>query len=1393
MCACFSFIWPQQFLLCLCLLTPAHFSPLYSILTELDNWSLPSWASAALEHRKHLITPKSFPRYTAASADSKLKPATTQASFNLPSASSSASSPPKSTRKVSSDEHQLALEAASKFDLDALEALVLVRSYKVWLKGPKAWESPEAELDLDDLDSLQIFYFDERLAVVHLLRALSNAGPSLSHACVFTFSLRTDKRLAFSPVDDAEAPEELRDFATEYCKELFQPATSLSQNILNAFQDLTARPLPDTTSALKAAEFGKQCLREQREWLDLLFIWWYRHPATGPECVKFLTSVQQSEWATKQSHSGFWDAEAAHQAKAVRHALVLLSLIVLNLESYATTDDATGSSVSLAYEGQPLPEAIDLLHPDNLKPVHVHVITLAQAFPEYAAPLALGWSHILCCLTESLEENSVSQKNVAQPYASFVQEITAGDQPLWQRLLSHVLPRLFPCLSGTLSALASSASDALGVLLVLRVPLALLLTMVEPAFLPDAHLQTLNDFAVKLYGHEEAQVLRQQFWGNKFSADESMAVPDLLAVGQSRLFDFQARRFPLHPSPFLRLLRALSGAARSPEAEWAVLSLRQLPCITCLVSTSPLLRVYDIDSANPQHITITHPAGLQVSPSVSIPVATDGWLLSDVSGPQAVARFELPDSGWDAWAWIDDLLDGYVNFSPHIGGNSNAHNKRSDRKPQNKLITQDPFAADPSGSAPAIVLEASPETDQAAADALDLLAKDMLRDESDPFQKSTSAQKCANMLFGVLEKSLFTKAQAVSAAALQALKALLPLYPGMVWSLIRAGKGDLFTVGLGARSSRGGTALLAADRNTGTYDALLALLELVYALVDETRSTIVKGEYLQVKAEVLSSAFTWLLEEVFTAGFGSWRFQDSKNRWQVATKLLDIFGLVAEDAQLGQSAGHLGGAAETLLSPMLVECTANTGEVILPLIGILSAAYDGIVTGIKAAVDAEACRQALRSSLNLILQLLFLRRSLSETPSLLERALITAPIHSARSGKSASRAPISTLFACCLNATALQVFISEKAAQVLSATALLSPDFKSTSLGPQSLAPIFSRPEEHSDMLLDIANSEHLPVSFRVAIWQLMTALLSTQPAVTMLFALGRLGPPKQVSDKAEASQVERKKKHTVNKSVDVVKQAHQLPAEVLHAVLSFLETTWTHVQDFPSVIEPLREDAELWEVIIGLATSSVPPAIAPNEEPDAAWVEEAATGQCHRTMARAIATRVVTADLTARQESTKKSEKVPSFSALLDVLKDHQRIDDCLSSALANDADIPLHAELLVLFKTQFPSFQLASVHRYTSFPYTSVSLQRPLGNNYLYDASLGARRVRSSAAVDYDQEELLGQLLQVNLNWSFIDTQLAVTKAWTALLSVSYPLARLQSQSNAVGYLPIYSVLMC
>lgn len=1176
--------------------------------------------------------------------------------------------------------------------------------------------------------------------------------------------------------DDPELPDALRDFYQPIAKQLI--TADLSQQVLDTIQQLTVRDLPDLTSAVKASEFSKQFLREQSAWLDMLFLWWYKHPATGPQCASLLTTIHQTEFGNKQAHMGFWDPEATHQAKVVKHAFVLVSLVALNLESFATTDGST--STAIPYQSQALPDQIELLHPDTLKAVHAQVISLAQGFADFSAPLVLGWSHILCCLTEGLQ---ASQEPVKSEYAQFVDELTQGDQPLWQRLLSHVLPRLFACLSATLSIALTSTPEPLGALSVLRTPLAILPTMVELSFLPEPHLIAMNDFAVQLFSHPEAQILRHQFWANKLSIDggedAAMLTPaqDLLTIGQERAFDFHARRFPLHPLPFLRLLRGLSGSPQSAEAEWATLSLRQLPCITCLVPTSPIMRPYDIDPSDSQRIVVAHPNGLRISKSVVLPVGTSGWLLSEINGPKAVARFELPEDGWNAWLWIQDVLEQYAStYLVNSTSRSQQH-----QTPKKRAAPHDPFSTD-SSNVPAIEFDSDKDADHAAAAALDLLAKDMLRDASS-LKSPKAAQDCANMLFAVLEKALFTKAQGVSAAALRALKALLPAYPGMVWSLIRAGKADLFTVGLGSRASRGGTALLAADRSSGTYDSLFALLNLVQALVEETRLTVVDDDYLQVKAEVLSHAFTWLLEEVLTAGFGSWRFQDGKARWQLAKLLLDVFATVAEDALLGDH-GHLGGAAEILLSPLLTECTSSNGDCIMPIIGILAAAYDGIVTGIKAAVDAGVCRSALRCSLQLILQLLFLRKHrMPQKPSLLERALISTAIHSSKPGRSTSRAPIATLFACCLNTTALHFSISELAAQVLTTVALFVTDFRHTSLGMQTLTPIFSNPEEQSHQLFNVANDSHAPITLRIAVWQLMTALMDTQPAVTMLFALGRLGPP-DAEIKIDKSSAVTPSQHTnnVRRSVEVVKSADELPPEILQAVLSFIESTWERVQDFPAVMQPLRDDEDLWKVIIRLSTSPIPPAIASTEEPDSVWVDEAATGQCYRTLARATATRLVCADLTARLDSNaQNANNAPSFALLLPILKQSDQLSGAYLPTLTNDADIPLHADLQVLLKARFPSFDFASVRRASPLGRSSVNVQRKVGTSYLYDAELATRRMRSCTNVEYDADEILEQLLQINLNWSFIDSQLAVTRAWKDLLGTAYPYSRAFAENES------------
>jgi hypothetical protein len=78
--------------------------------------------------------------------------------------------------KASEAERKLVGEAADRLDLDATEALVLLRSYAVLQRGMAAWqEDADLEPDPEWWISLETFYFDERVTAIKLLVTILEA------------------------------------------------------------------------------------------------------------------------------------------------------------------------------------------------------------------------------------------------------------------------------------------------------------------------------------------------------------------------------------------------------------------------------------------------------------------------------------------------------------------------------------------------------------------------------------------------------------------------------------------------------------------------------------------------------------------------------------------------------------------------------------------------------------------------------------------------------------------------------------------------------------------------------------------------------------------------------------------------------------------------------------------------------------------------------------------------------------------------------------------------------------------------------------------------------------------------------------------------------------------
>lgn len=143
-------------------------SPLDVLLAHLRQLSettgpVPEWIRKTVEQRKHLLSIDNFPAPRQASKT------------NVNGTGGVTLAGGHKTAALDEAEKTLVIEISGKLEVDEVEALVLLKSLLLQRKGPAAFkptDQEEYEQTEDWWDEMQIFYFQERLAIYDILNLL---------------------------------------------------------------------------------------------------------------------------------------------------------------------------------------------------------------------------------------------------------------------------------------------------------------------------------------------------------------------------------------------------------------------------------------------------------------------------------------------------------------------------------------------------------------------------------------------------------------------------------------------------------------------------------------------------------------------------------------------------------------------------------------------------------------------------------------------------------------------------------------------------------------------------------------------------------------------------------------------------------------------------------------------------------------------------------------------------------------------------------------------------------------------------------------------------------------------------------------------------------------------
>lgn len=1300
---------------------------------------VPNWLANAVEQRKHLFSIETFPLPN----NSNLNSINSDAGITLAGG--------HQTAALGKLDKILVVDLSTRFGIDAIEALVLLKSRQLLRKGPAHWEFSdveEYEADEDWWEEMQIFYFQERLAIYDMLSLLLRLC-----TCGFVLRPRETSQSGLTAEDNGKLSP-----TSEWCDVLSVAtlAKSTPRKILNHFCSLSLCEPPQASSlSFRQLTFwSKQYIREQKETLDLLFFFWYLHTPSGADVKALIECIKSVEWAAKQACASYWDNEAHAIGREVSCILVAISVEALSIERFATAEDH--AVIPLA--SQKLPSDDSLLSADLLASIHLSILALNQAFPVPTGPLLLGWSFILSRLTAS-----IGKGELAQEYAAFVANLfprSDNQQPLWQRLLASSLTNCFTCLLPCLPAPSASSANMLGLLSVYRSLLALLPALVSLAFLDQDCLNLITECAVKLYGHQEAGPLRRQFWGLDGASE------DILVESERQILDFFAGRFPLQSVPMLQLLQALSKDTEPPDlprshsqcSATASQYFRSLPylCIR-LEGTSPLKKAFETSTQDPSEVQIVQAGkGLRITQNVYVPRYTTGRIMSADQNGRSVLQLNLIETGWNGWLWIDDLLEEYT-------GRLRLH--KVSGLPSTSHI--DPFSSSPPQARPGMFKDSDEDQDQVLADALKLLSTSSTSIEGGSVQL---IERRAQNLFGVLEKALRksgSRSRQITAATLDSLRSLLPAYPGLIWSLFQLNASSLFYSQRSIKSSSlsGGSTLLRLDKSAGTFESTNALLDLITSLYLEAQRSLWADttDHRHAKRDVLCQALRWVNEEIWSAGWQNWRYAKIHQRWETGSKLCELWATVIYDASFLEG-GLLEVSGTFLLDSFLSPPTHLPGiATVVPLVHLLAHTCEHVLLANRGGRYSEtrSIEQCAQGAMSLARQLIALRKQRSGNLSALEVMLYESSSPQVNLGSMAINSTLANLLTCASDTLNFAETTSAFAAYLVSA--LLDPPMSELI----SILPSFRRPEEEMAKILEASMDTALTAKLRISLWTLLDSITLSQPALAMLLITGSL----RSTGNGDAVSDTKNRRTLLHVAYELLVVRSTAMPDMLHvSVLRALCTAWQYLVDHPDSFKALRESEKFWTVIVAAATSEADIPTLPSETASffgeansIRRVLDASEKCCQLALARTYAMRLLAIDINYAWRNAKSPSK--SRHVLTSILADQKKLQGACLSTIAYSGRMDLHLDAQLHLQGATAQMRLSSARYATATSYPALDYLRAPGKSYIYDVSLLVARAQAVSSLS-----LPPYLLQsLNVDLALIDTQIMCAKAWQALLTTA------------------------
>ncbi|KAH8928846.1 hypothetical protein BT69DRAFT_406129 [Atractiella rhizophila] len=995
----------------------------------------------------------------------------------------------------------------------------------------------------------------------------------------------------------------------------------------------------------------------------------------------------------------------------------------------------------------------------------------------------------------------------------------------------------------------TAGPNALGYLSVLKSIIGTIPMLIKLPTLPTHQWTALIDVFSHLYSSAASAPLRSHFWAfwsermnriyvlNSYE-EEGEDRQDRSVRGEIEILDLSAARFPLLFNGFLKAVKSLCNPFRSTSKNLILLNVehgvapsdgrlvfdmirRGLNTLTLPVpAISPLVPLpYEVleDSTDGMDggIRVRCVRDIFVSPSLRVPVGTEGML---VNRQPVVVAWEMR---WNGWKLCRDLVDVYgrknagrsVGGAPGWKGTENPFQEKTDKLPMGWEEEECIFNLFDFLDVLNAVLKNEPDLGRTLLNDIASFkspSRGGLKDGAWDERKRLKTPDFLETLFHVFERTLVEQSQLPNSAVTTTHELLLGFLhsaSNQVWAFLRQNHVLIFPVSLpfskqnGARSSHSANTI-QAERLSGRYPVTLSLLSLVHGLVLDAQRTcyITDSAYVDVKRDVLSSALKWVRDEVW-ASFLNWKYADLSQKHEIGFRVLTIFSVLVQEAALlvGKNVEaeryFLRDAAEYVVDAFLANATLATLD---PLLWIAGSGSTNILAlrkkgGTSSQVEIERVEATIRSALELMRQLLMVKKLLGGPPSLLEKVMFGS-LNSA--SNTSLREPIKALINYIISPHSTT--ISRLAARVLTFLTNLSAAWDAPSLLSQLGS--LEDTEKLLPSIFDLLEDEYTDSYYRTSLWDMISSIVDHQSALGILFVTGShipsIDPPGDSEKSRTAVTIAfgflsrweelygvTKRKPSMKKAGQTEEDDAELSSvpHLLAAILRFLNTAWMHFSEFGQALLKYREDSKFWSILMSLASVNVgtvaDTADLTQEGADWVGIDENISGVCHKLMAKIYAVQIVTVDvqMSMRPSTTKGKEKAKvqkSLDSFLNSIADVRSpfLKTAISSAVSSHCEPELHARIRHVLNTVVPAFKIEDCRRSVSH---LPDGEREYGEDYIYDISMTDKKlsgfVDAGKLAEMDVQRLVEVIKLTNHNWSLTDCEIAFSRSWKRLLDCS------------------------